>query len=429
MVLGKPMRNSEALENTATPTKRIQQADGGPLPAGRPIVYFVNQYPAVSHTFIRREILALERLKIPIVRIGLRHGPDLTDPADASEKSCTTYILFNRYLILAGIAWAMRRPSRLFRSLATAQRLWQTGSQPMWRSLACLVEACALGRLISQIGASHVHAHFGTNSTDVVMLAAILTDSTFSFTVHGPDEFDRPVSINLAAKVRAAEFVATVSMYGQSQLMRWCAPEDRSKIKLVRCGLVFGGTAFLSKRPRHSERFVNVGRLCNDKAQQVFIEAVAALRARGRNIEGVLVGDGETREELQRLIDKSDLSSVIRLTGNLSGSAVLEEIEAARALVVSSFAENLPVVILEAMSMSRPVVATWIAGIPEIVVPGETGWLAAPGSVEALAREMEACLSLSDCELAKMGKRCRERVFSQHDIDVEARKLAALLPR
>jgi glycosyltransferase involved in cell wall biosynthesis len=290
------------------------------------------------------------------------------------------------------------------------------------------VEACALARRVRRAGAGHIHAHFGTNPAEVAMLAAELSGVGFSFTVHGHDEFDKPEFLGLRRKIAAARFVATVSDYGRAQLMRWCRTEDRGKIHVVRCGLDFSRHDCVDgdDAARRPNRFVSVGRFCKEKAQHVLIEALAALRRGGRDVEAVLVGDGPTRPEIEALVRARGLSDRVRFTGWLSGDAVRAEMRAGRALVVSSFAENLPVVVLEAMAERRPVVGTWIAGMPEIVAPGRTGWLAPAGSVDGLAEGMAACLDLPDGELAAMGERCRAAVRERHDIHAEARKLLGL---
>lgn len=261
------------------------------------------------------------------------------------------------------------------------------------------------------------------------MLAAQLCGATYSFTVHGCDEYDKPEFLALGTKMRGAAFVAAVSHYGRSQLLRWCDEKDRDKIHLVRCGIDSTFADARDQPARHNARFVCVARFCREKAHYVLIEAAALLAAENRSFELVLVGDGDTRPEIEERIRRRNLTSHVRMTGSLSGPDVRDEIQAARALVVPSFAENLPVVIMEAMSLRRPVIATHIAGIPELVFPGETGWLAPPSCAESLADAMRACLRASDDEMRALGERARARVLALHNVDAEAPKLAALFPR
>jgi colanic acid/amylovoran biosynthesis glycosyltransferase len=118
------------------------------------------------------------------------------------------------------------------------------------------------------------------------------------------------------------------------------------------------------------------------------------------------------------------LQDRVRITGWLGNDNVREEIAAARALVLPSFAEGLPVVLMEAMALGRPVISTFVAGVPELVQPGVNGWLVPAGDIDALAGAMKTCLQTSVAELASMGAAARERVRARHDADVEAAKLA-----
>lgn len=391
------------------------------------IAYLVNQYPKVSHSFIRREILALERQGVAVQRIALRGWNErLPDAADERERARTQYVLRGGAwrLLYAAAATALRSPARFLRALALALRMARGSYRPAAYHLIYLLEACCVLRWTRAFDAEHIHAHFGTNSAEVAMLATALGGPPFSFTVHGPDEFLRPMG--LARKVHASRFTVAVSSFGRSQLLLCCAPEDWDRIKIVHCGLEqdYFGTPWLEAS--HPVRFVCVGRLCEAKGQLLLLEAVAALQARGRRVELVLAGDGALRPELERRIKQRALEHCIRITGWIDSRSVREEILSARALVLPSFAEGLPVVIMEAMALRRPVLSTYIAGIPELVVPGQTGWLFPAGSVAALVEAMEQCLRLSAAELEAMGAAGQRRVAARHHIDVEASKLVAL---
>ena len=202
--------------------------------------------------------------------------------------------------------------------------------------------------------------------------------------------------------------------------------EHWGKIHVVHCGVepAFhdGATPALSTQPR----FVCVGRLCEQKAQQLLVEAVALLARKGVDVELVLAGDGEMRGEVMAMIARHNLQERVRITGWISGEQVRQELLESRALVMASFAEGLPVVIMEAMSLRRPVLTTWITGIPELVREGESGWLYPPGSVDELVVAMERCLATPDDELLRMGERARVRVLERHDSDREAGKMVTL---
>ena len=256
------------------------------------------------------------------------------------------------------------------------------------------------------------------------MLANALGGPTYSFTVHGPEEFDKPQFLYLGEKVRRAAFVAAVSSYGRSQLFRWVAHEHWAKVKVVHCGLERTFHDVPAVAAPRVPRLVCVGRLCEQKGQLLLLEAARLMAAQSVAFEIVLAGDGEMRADIEALIIRHDLQAQVRITGWISSAQVREEILAARALVLPSFAEGLPVVIMEAMALRRPVLTTYVAGIPELVREGENGWLFPAGAVEELAAAMVDCLAQPIDIMQRMGDAAYQRVLQRHDIDSEAAKLA-----
>jgi colanic acid/amylovoran biosynthesis glycosyltransferase len=391
------------------------------------IAYFINQYPKVSHTFIRREILALERQGFDVQRFALRGWSEVTpDSEDRQEQTKTRYVLRQGIwgLLLPALRMIITAPRRLFLALRLAMRISRRSDRRVLRRLVCIAEACRLAPWLRESGAERVHAHFGTNSAEVVTYTRCLGGPPFSFTVHGPEEFESPMG--LAEKVGEAAFVAAISSYGRSQLYLRCKSTDWPKVCVVRCGIEPAFHRVEAFRIPESSRFVCVGRLCEAKGQVLLIEAAARLQAKGVAMELVLAGDGPLRAEIEAAIERHGLGSTVRITGWISSDGVRDEILAARALVLPTFAEGLPVVIMEAMALRRPVLSTYVAGIPELVRPGENGWLFPAGSLDDLTAAMEDCLSRSAEEIRRMGDAGYDRVVERHSIDVEAAKLADL---
>ena len=397
-------------------------------PAAR-VAYLVNHYPAVSHSFIRREILALERLGVEVMRIALR-GWDgaLADPEDVRERERTRFVLQQGGLALvaAMLANAFARPPAFIAAARLATRMATGSDRSLVYHWIYLGEACVVARWLRDAGIGHVHAHFGTNSAEVAMLAALLAPASYSFTVHGPDEFDRPAAIGLAEKIRRAAFVVGISAFTRSQLYRWVERVHWDRIHVVHCGLDRAFHDGSAPPAAHSARLVCVGRLGEQKGHLLLLAAMRRAFDRGAVFDLVLAGDGELRGAIEERIRALDLAAYVRITGWIGSAEVRAEIEAARALVLPSFAEGLPVVLMEAMSLRRPVVTTFVAGIPELVRDGETGWLIPAGDADALADALVACLAADDGTLARMGDAGRERVLARHDVDVEAGKLARL---
>jgi glycosyltransferase involved in cell wall biosynthesis len=399
-----------------------------PRAAGR-IAYLVNQYPKVSHTFIRREILALENQGVVVERYALRGwDAEIADEQDRSEQARTRYLLTGGLPALAGAATAAfaRAPLRFARAAALALRTARGSPRPWPYHLVYLAEAARLAAWLRRSGASHLHAHFGTNSAEVAMLANALGGPSYSFTVHGPEEFDAPEALALEEKIRRARFVVAISSYGRSQLYRWSEHGAWAKIEVVHCGLDAAFHAATPAAALSPRRLVCVGRLCEQKGQLLLLDAMARVVRKGIPIELVLAGDGEMRAEIESLVASLGLGDRVRITGWIGSAQVRDEILAARALVLPSFAEGLPVVIMEAMALGRPVISTFVAGIAELVRSGDDGWLVPAGDVESLQGAIEACLAAPDEALARMGAGARERVLARHSADVEAAKLARL---
>jgi colanic acid/amylovoran biosynthesis glycosyltransferase len=391
------------------------------------IAYFINQYPKVSHTFIRREILALERQGFDIQRIALRGWSEmLPDPEDLQEQARTWYVLRQGIwgLVLPTLRAILTSPSRLFIALRLAIRMSRQSDRRLLHHVVRVAEACRLVPWLRESGAVRLHAHFGTNSAEVAMYGRCLGGPPFSFTVHGPEEFEAPMGI--AEKVHAAAFVSAISSFGRSQLYLRCKPADWPKIQVVRCGIELSFHRTTPPEMSSSHRLVCVGRLCEAKGQLLLVEAAARLRAKGIEFYLVLAGDGPIRADIEAAIERHGLDDTVRITGWISSDSVRDEILAARALVLPSFAEGLPVVIMEAMALRRPVLSTFVAGIPELVRAGENGWLFPAGSLDELATAMEDCLSRPVEDIQRMGDAGYERVMERHSVEVEAAKLADL---
>ena len=399
-----------------------------PLPLR--VAYLVNHYPKVSHSFIRREILALERLGISVQRIAVRGwDADLPDSADQAEQSRTQYVLRRGVLALLRptLQTLLASPANFMRALSLACRMGWRGDRALPYHLVYLAQACQILWWLRAASTSHLHAHFGTNPAEVAMLVAALGGPSFSFTVHGPEEFDRPEALRLGEKVRQSAFAVAISSFGRSQMYRWVGYADWPRVKVVHCGLEAGfhaGTEDLAAPA--ASRLVCVGRICEQKGQLLLIAALKTVVDKGVPVELVLAGDGEMRAEVQALVATAGLAAHVRITGWISSAQVREEILAARALVLPSFAEGLPVVLMEAMALGRPVISTFVAGIPELVRHGEDGWLVPAGDVGALASAIEDCLQAPASTLARMAESARARALARHSIATEAGKLAAL---
>ncbi|WP_091302543.1 glycosyltransferase [Gemmobacter aquatilis] len=391
------------------------------------IACLVNTYPRASHTFIRREIHALERMGFAVHRLAMRSDrAALQDEADKAEDLRTEHVLELGRSRLAGTAlgWMLRHPAASARALACAWRLGKrAGNRP--RHAVYLAEAAYVAARCHTLGIHHIHAHFGTNSASVALLAHLLGGPRYSFTVHGPEEFDAPHSLALDEKIRHAAFTVAISSFGRSQLCRWSAVTDWPRLKVVHCGIE--PARFPDPAPVPAKlRLVAIGRFSEQKGFPLLIEAVAQAIRHHPDLHLTLVGDGPLRGEIEALIETHTLRRHVTLAGWLTEAQVRAELAAAQALVLPSFAEGLPMVVMEAMAAGRPVLATAIAGLPELVTP-ETGWLVPAGDATALAEGINQIASLPLARLTEMGRAARARVLARHDVNREATKLALLI--
>lgn len=396
------------------------------------LAYLVNTYPRASHTFIRREIQALERIGIQVHRFAMRSDRDaLVDAGDIAEDFRTEHLLEMGAgrLIATALAWFATHPTR---SLSALSRAWTCGARGAGgpagtggrlRHLIYLVEAACIARRCRDLGIAHLHAHFGTNSATVALLAHVLGGPRYSFTVHGPEEFDAPLALSLGCKIEEAAFVVAISSFGRSQLCRWVGPEHWDKIKVVHCGIEPDRFAAPLPLPGGGPLLVAVGRLSAQKGFGLLIEALAIAAPALPGLQLTLVGDGELRPQIKGLIDKYGLAPRVTLTGWQDEPGVRTALEGAQALILPSFAEGLPMVLMEAMAQGRPVIATTIAGVPELVTR-DAGWTVPAGDAMALASAIHALSQMPPDRLADMGRAARVRVFERHDIDQLAGTLA-----
>lgn len=391
--------------------------------------YFTNQYPKVSHTFIRREIAALEQHGVEVHRWSLR-GWDaaIADPLDTAEQARTRYLLKRGIvsLLLAALIELARAPTRWCKAFGLTLRMMRRSERSAAKHLVTFLEAALLAREMRQQGVRHLHVHFGTNAAEVGMIAGALADIPYSMTVHGPAEFDAPVGLKLGLKVARAAFVVAITDFCASQLYRWSELSDWPKIHVVHCGLSRDFLDTEPTTPPDLPHFVNIGRICPEKAQLLLVEAVARMRALGKPVRLTLVGDGENRAAVEAAITRLGIRDDVTITGWADEARVRAELTAARAMVMPSFAEGLPIVVMEALALGRPVLASNVAAMSELVISGQTGWLFAPGSVDAIVAAMTDCLDTTTEALATIGRAGRDLVRERHDAAREAGKLLDL---
>jgi colanic acid/amylovoran biosynthesis glycosyltransferase len=393
------------------------------------VAYLTNQYPHVRHTFIRREVVALEGHGVEVVRFSVRDsGADAVDPADRTEYTKTRALLAAGKVALLGAfaVAALTRPSRFLRALGQAIRFGRRSDRGVLRHLVYLAEACLLRKWLAAERVEHLHVHFATNPAAVALFCKTLDGPDYSVTVHGPEEWDRPEALSLKEKYEAAAFVVAVSDFGRCQVYRWTALAYWPNVHVVRCGV---DEAFLNVDPEpvpDTDKLVLVAGLVEQKGHLLLIQALGRVRDAGGQFHIVFVGDGPLRPRLEDEVKRLGLADRVTFAGWQSNADVREHLRTSRALVMPSFAENLPVAMMEALAIGRPVLGTYIAGVPELVENGVNGWLVPAGNVEATADAISRILRTPVDELARMGRAGAARVRELHDARKEAIRLKAL---
>ena len=373
------------------------------------IAYLTSEYPAPSHTFIRREVEALRARGLSIETFSIRRptaGVRFATPDVEAQKSTTYLLPIGAWaFVKAHVVSAIRRPWAYFATLRKALRHRVPGARAWLWSIFHFLEAVVLAEKLKGLKIDHLHSHFANSSANVGLLASSFLGVPWSLTLHGTADWDYPAGYLLPEKIRAASFVACVSQFGRAQAFGVCPPSQWDKIFVVRCGVDL--SVFPPRRraspPAIPLRILAVGRLSTEKGQHGLVQAFADVLHRGVDAKLRIVGDGPLRESLSKSIAELGLQERCVLVGQKTEAEVLQELAEADLFVQSSLMEGLPVVLMEALGMQVPVIAPRVAGIPELVRDGETGLLFTAGDwrelatrMERAAREPELCRKLAE---------------------------------
>jgi glycosyltransferase involved in cell wall biosynthesis len=392
--------------------------------------YLTSVYARASDTFIRNEVLELRRRGHTVRTYAIREPEEeqLVSEEVRSERATTVYVLpkYARAALFATLRLFLTQPGRTLAAFALNWRTGAKGLRARLMHMAYFVEACFLATRLRADRVQHLHVHLEEQPATVGMLASALSGIPYSMAVHGPYIFRAPVQWALGEKIARAAFVTCISEFTRSQCMLYAQLEHWPKLHLVRCA---PHPSFLSAEPApfpDVKRFAWVGRVCEEKGVPVLIEAAARLAKEGHEFELELLGNGPLLPEIRERIAREGLERRVRCLGWAGGDAVRARLVASRVLVQPSFAEGLPVVLMEALALGRPVISTYVAGIPELVETGVDGWLVPAGSVEALTTAMREVLRSSVSELEQLGRAGRARVLASHNVQDEVGRLLEL---
>lgn len=393
------------------------------------LAYLTSLYPAVSHTFIQREIAGLRALGFAVETCSMRRpGADhLTGPEEREASDTTFYIVETGKTplgALRAVGAALTSPGRLMRALALAWRTAPPGVSGMLKQFFYLAEALILAQHLRAKGIDHLHNHFADPSANVAMLTSALSGIPFSYTLHGPAELYEPEKWQLREKTARAAFVACISHFARSQAMYFSDPAHWDKLRIVHCGVNPERYDRSDPPARTGLHLVFVGRMTPIKGLRVLLGALARVRETHPDLTLTLVGDGEDRAHLEALA--RPMGDAVRFTGFLSQEDVAAAVAEADALVLPSFAEGLPVVLMEALAAGKPVIATQVAGVGELVENGVSGHLVSAGDGDSLIRAIIALAETPPEARAAMGSAGRAKVRAEFDAGIEAARIGAL---
>ena len=403
------------------------------------IAYLTGEYPRVTDTFIQREVAALRQhgkadgTTVHTFSVRSPKALDALSETQQQERDRTSYLLpINPLeLLIAHVTLLIAHPARYFKALALAWQTRQLGIRGTLYQLIYFLEAGFLAHRLHKQGITHLHNHFGDSSCTVAMLAAAIGNIDYSFTLHGPGIFFEPIRWRLDEKISRAKFVSCISYFCRSQTMIFAPWKSWPNLHIVHCGVdpeqfIQASNPSTSSSTRKGQRLLYVGRLSAAKGMPILLESMAALKLAYPETQLTVVGDGEDRTELEKRAQELGLESHVDFVGYQTPDVVREYLQASDIFVMSSFAEGVPVVLMEAMMSGLPVVATQIAGVSELVEDGVNGFLVPPSDAGSLTQKIQALLEDKGLR-QRLGSHGQQKVSQEFNIHHEANKLYQLI--
>jgi colanic acid/amylovoran biosynthesis glycosyltransferase len=390
------------------------------------LAYLLSRYPAVSHTFLLNEVRTLRNLNFEIATASINScDPLLSDlgGVERTEEQATFYVKNAgvRRALWAFADTVVRRPLGLLRGLFFVIGLGGAGIRYFY-----LIEALMVGQWMRKQGLSHLHAHFGGAVSTVAMIAARTFPVNVSYTIHGPDEFYDVQRYYLAKKIETASFVFCIGTFARSQLMMLSSVNQWNKLLVSPLGV--DPVKFTPRRHRKTSgpvEIVSVGRLVSAKGQHVLLAAFRRLVQAGHDVRLRLIGDGPGRSSLETAAASDELQDLVAFEGAVGPDRVRCILENADIFALSSFAEGIPVALMEAMAMELPCVSTSIAGIPELIRSEMDGILVPPADEDQLAAALARLIEDPDLR-EQLGRAGRRRVEKDFHLRRNVEKLAEM---
>lgn len=409
----------------------MDQRHQSKLYPGQSIAYLVSQYPAVSHTFILSEILQL-RSKGFTIYVASINSPDRKEEKLTQQELEEKHKTF--YVKQAGVWRALEalgklcifHPAYFLKGLYQCFFLAKGDLRRTFKNFFYLGEAALMNQWMDGLNLRHLHVHFANPASTVALILSKISPCTFSISVHGPDEF-YDVTLNyLREKIEGAQFIRCIGTYAKSQLMKISSVSAWGKFSVAPLGV--DPNRFLPVLTRESPipfKVLCIGRLVPSKGQHILIQAIDLLIKRGYAISLNIVGDGPDRRNLEALVSERGIEPFVTFSGALNQNEVLQAYKEADIFTLASFAEGVPVVLMEAMSMELPCVSTYVNGIPELIRHDIEGLLVPAADPQQFSEALEKLIQSPELR-RRLGKSARERILTKYDLEKNNARLASI---
>jgi colanic acid/amylovoran biosynthesis glycosyltransferase len=395
------------------------------------LAYFTNTYPRATDTFIRREVIGLRERGFDVLTFSVRKtGADHdVDDEVINEKRNTHYLLpcSPITLLKSQIKAIVSRPLSYIDTLYLALKTSRPGIKGHLLQLIYFFEAILLADLVKEHKVEHLHNHLGDNSGTVTLLAAKFASITYSISIHGPHIFFDALHWALDVKTANSTFISCIGHFCKSQMMLYSDKADWDKLKIVRCGI--DPKHFSYREPSNKiHKLVYVGRLSAEKGVPILFDSLQLLKSKGYEFELSLLGDGDARQELEGSAKEYGISQHIKFFGFVDQKTIANTLQSSDIFVLPSFAEGIPVALMEAMAMGVPVIATYVGGITELVIDRVTGQMVYPSDTVGLTNAIAYYIDNPD-ECKRISNNARNKVVTEFNIDKQVDKLAILLKK
>ena len=398
------------------------------------VLYVTSRLPALTVTFIYKEILRLQGMGRQVSFVSMNTPDEDEISADARELAADTDYLDSVGLgkkLMGCLAQSIRHPLRMLRAIGiviTARPM--KGVRDYMRLIYHLVEAGYLAREYRNRGFEHIHCHLVNGPTSIGMFLGLMLNVPFSFTMHASMIWLDPIAFS--NKLKRCKFCASISEYNKRYVVSTYGEDLKSKIHIVHCGIDPELQPLPAvNRPTNELRLLGLGQLNPRKGFHILVDAIALLKDRLPELRCTIVGGGEQHDELEQAIQRHKLQEQVQLAGAVPHEQVRAYLESCDVFVLpcivseDGWRDGIPVALMEAMFHQRPVISTDILGLPELIDNGTSGLLVPSRDTNALAAAIVTMAEDAEAR-RRLGVQGRLKVLSEFNNKTSVEALSEL---